>query len=334
MGIRRLAVFAIGIMVGIPPILAFSADSPVGLPNVGRAVWFGQGAREGGPITEGFQVFIEAQRDAFVEGDPISVVFRVKNIDVPIAEFGWSPFYDTAFKVDVTTPSGVPMPERELVPRGYSGASGSVPLKAGEGHAEVGDINDHYSLSPGTYILRARLWINNPGGKLEWAPSNPLQITVVAPAEQPPAIAGLHLSFRNKPREYPLNMRVHETIRLANSSGQQIPVVWDRGKTGFHGLTLEVKTLSGVPVPRKTDADGREIPFEEDSRNPNDSPTFFDGPIEAGQTLERTIDLLNYYDLAIGTAYTVRARLALITPTGPVELVSAPDTIVLANQFP
>jgi hypothetical protein len=103
----------------------------------------------GGPVTNGFRVFIEAQRAPFPEGGPITVVFHVKNVGTTCRGLAHPYAWYYGFPAYVRTRSGRPVkPFKQVGPaQGWPGW-----IEPGQEYAEIGDLGELDSLSPGTYL--------------------------------------------------------------------------------------------------------------------------------------------------------------------------------------
>ncbi|HUK90000.1 MAG TPA: hypothetical protein VLZ81_06335, partial [Blastocatellia bacterium] len=184
-----------------------------------------------------------------------------------------------------------------------------------------------YPLGPGRYYVTAvENYRRRDDGPPLQAPSNTIEITVVKARKD--STAGLRLLTGTRP-VFDRPEEVDEDMRLTNTGDRDIEISSDGGQPWFHDVTLDFKTLSGEPVPRKHDTSGREAPFEKEVWGLYSHRQAGPGPFRPGDHLDGGILLYKVYDLTPGAAYTLAAHVTLQTSDGPVELVSNTVTFVI-----
>jgi hypothetical protein len=326
---RPFAEFAVASLVGLSPAWHV-APAPGRVPNT-RFSSRGAGGQSansmmtGGPVTNGLQVLIEAQRAPIPEDQPIAIVFRVTNLGTQNFDFGWCrSSWQPNFTVAVTTDRGEP------VPRSGSGL-GMASFTGGRigprrQHVEIGDLRERYPLGAGKYYVTAIENFARGDAPPLQAVSNTIDITVV-PAREISAASGLSLTCGVQSVLDPTGY-ADASLMLTNSGVLDIESEkWEQ--PWFHDVTIEVRTLSGDRAPRKRDSDGQEVPFEKNGWGLYTHRNASSGPLQPGEALDGQLLLYRLYQLDPGTAYTLAARVTLETPAGPVQIVSNTGTFVI-----
>jgi hypothetical protein len=271
----------------------------------------------GGPVTNGLQAIIEAQRAPIPEDQPLAIVFRVTNLGEQNFDFGWCRnSWQPNFTVAVTTDRGEPI-SGSGPGLGMASFTGGR-IGPGRQHVEVGDLREQYPLGPGKYYVTAIENFERADGPPIQAPSNTIEITVG------PAIKGsmsdLRLSFGQAQWVFDPADLVKEGLRLTNSGDHDIDIGAQEGQPWFHNVTLEFTTVAGDTVPTGGGDGGQELSLEKDGWGPHRS--VLSGPLRLGDFLDADVMVSKLYKLTPGTAYTLVAHQRLYTSDGPMELVS------------
>jgi hypothetical protein len=320
-----------GLIALSPALSSGRISSNARLWSQGAARQAGQAAARlgrGGPVTNGLQVFIEAQRAPIPEDQPIRIVFHVANLGAANFDFAsCGPPWEADFLLQVTTDRGESVSRSGPELGGVSCMSGR--LRPGEEHVEVGDIRDQYALGPGKFFVTAVENYQRGNDPPLQAVSNTIEITVIPARERASSPGGLRLTCGAQSVFDPTGY-VDAGLTLTNSGDLDIDIQsekWER--PWFHDVTVDIRTLSGDPVPRKRDADGREVPFEKNGWGLYTHRNASSGPLRPGDVLTGQLWLCTLYQLKPGTAYTVTTRVTLQTSAGPVELVSNTAAFVI-----
>ncbi|HEY6331348.1 MAG TPA: hypothetical protein VI756_18625 [Blastocatellia bacterium] len=280
-----------------------------------------QSVDRGGTVTDGFRIFIEAQRGPFPEGGPITVVFHTKNVDSMCRGFGIPHDWYYGYPVDVRTEAGQTIkPFKDVGP-----AQGAKPgwLEPRQEFVLIGNLADLYSLPEGTYLVTVRTY----------AVSNTIRIQVASRGDNVAPSSGLSLSLPNQNQQVydPLRGLGNEWVRLRNSADHDIKIALEDDRVWFHQVIVDVRTLAGDTVARKRDASGEEVSLEKSHYNRS---AIFSGAIKQGEQLDGELLLSRAYNLSPGTSYLLTARFRAQTSDGPVDLVSNTVIIVIEDDHP
>jgi len=155
MNVELLATLAM--VVSSPPLALGRLPPKTAFPSQAVASQLSKTATNqsrGGPVTNGLQVFIEAQRAPIPEGQPIAIVFHVTNLGAVDFDFGWCrSAWEADFLVAVTTDRGEPV-SRSGPGLGVVSCM-SNRISPGEELVEIGNIRSQYALRPGNYYVTA-----------------------------------------------------------------------------------------------------------------------------------------------------------------------------------
>jgi hypothetical protein len=283
------------------------------------------GHARGGPVTNGLQLFIAAQRAPIPEDQPLAIVFHVTNVGTTDLDFGWCrSSWQPNFTVAVTTDRGEAVLRRKPDPA--VGSYMGWRIAPGGEKVEVGDLRDEYALRPGKYYVTATESYQRGDDPQPHATSNTIKVMVISAPKGSTARLRLATGIRSvfdRPEE------VDESIRLTNQGDRVVEISSEEGQLWFHDVRLDFRTLSGELVLRKRDADGREVPFEKDAWGLYGHGPAAPGPLQPGDYLDGGILIYKAYDLTSGTAYTLVTHVTLQTSDGPMELVSNTVTFAL-----
>ena len=321
MNVELLATLAM--VVSSPPLALGRLPPKTAFPSQAVASQLSKTATNqsrGGPVTNGLQVFIEAQRAPIPEGQPIAIVFHVTNLGAVDFDFGWCrSAWEADFLVAVTTDRGEPV-SRSGPGLGVVSCM-SNRISPGEELVEIGNIRSQYALRPGNYYVTATENFERGDGPPLQATSNTIEITVIPPSEDASSrplrlVCGVQSIF--DPPGY-----AAEGLRLTNSGDRDIDILSGKqGQPWFHDVSLDLRTLSGSPVPRKRDLEGQEISFEKEGWGLYTHRYVSSGSLRPAEYLDGELLFYRLYQLSPGTAYTLTTQVTLQTSDGPMEVVS------------
>jgi hypothetical protein len=141
----------IALSPGVGPVRNTPLSARADGPRLGQAA---KSRSRGGLVTNGLEVFIEAQRAPIQEDQPIAIVFHVTNVRSANFDFGWCrSSWEPNFRVAITTDRGQSI-SRSGPGLGMESNMGGR-IRPGQEHVEVGDLRDEYALRPGEYYVTA-----------------------------------------------------------------------------------------------------------------------------------------------------------------------------------